>query len=246
MKESRGVPDTIPIRHVAIIMDGNGRWARLRHLPRLAGHEAGVESVRAALRACREASIQYLTLYTLSVENWRRPREEIDGLMNLLERFLREREKELHEHQVRLRHMGRIEDLPAGVRAQLTRVEETTHGYTQGQLILALSYGGRTEMTRAARMLAERVRTGELLPEEIDERAVANHLYLPDVPDPDLLIRTGGEMRVSNFLLWQIAYTELYVTPVLWPDFREKDFQEALVAYRQRERRFGGLGSKTP
>jgi undecaprenyl diphosphate synthase len=215
-------------------MDGNGRWARQRGLPRLRGHEEGANSVRAVIRACRELGVTYLTLYAFSVENWVRPRAEIRGLMRLLRSFMRERENDLHENRIRLRVIGRIEDLPLDVRRGLDRVMEATAHYEAGHLILALSYGGRTEIARAARKIAEQVRAGTLAPDAVDEAAVAAHLYAPDVPDPDLLIRTSGEMRVSNFLLWQISYAELYFTDVLWPDFREPEFREALDAYARR------------
>jgi undecaprenyl diphosphate synthase len=230
-------------RHVAIIMDGNGRWAAKRGLPRLKGHERGAESVSAVIRSCREAGVKYLTLYAFSVENWVRPKEEIEGLMKLLRRFLKDREKELHENRIRLRVIGRIEDFPADVRRDLASAIRRTEAYGEGQLILALSYGGRTEIAHAARAIARRVKSGELRSDEIDERTVAAHLYAPDVPDPDLLIRTSGEMRISNFLLWQISYAELYVTKVLWPDFRRKEFLKALSEYGKRQRRYGGLGS---
>jgi len=226
-------------------MDGNGRWAQARGLPRIAGHERGAESVRVVIRACREAGIKYLTLYAFSRENWVRPRAEIEGLMALLLKFLRENERELHEHRVRLRVIGRREDLPPLVREELIRVSKATEAYGEGQLILALSYGGRTELADAARAVAQKVKLGVLTPEEIDEGTIAAHLYAPDIPDPDLVIRTSGEMRISNFLLWQIAYAELYVTPVLWPDFREADFQKALEEYARRQRRFGGVSPAT-
>jgi len=231
----------IPL-HVAVIMDGNGRWARARGLPRIRGHEEGAQSARAVIRACRDAGVKYLTLYAFSVENWRRPPDEVNGLMGLLVRFLREQEKELHENRVRLRAIGRLGDLPGSARSELERVTAATASYENGQVILALSYGGRAEITEAVRAIARKARAGEIRPEQIDERIVAEHLYAPDVPDPDLLIRTSGEMRVSNFLLWQISYTELYVTPVLWPDFREEEFKLALAEYARRQRRFGGIG----
>ena len=231
-------------RHVAIIMDGNGRWAKQRGLPRLKGHEQGAESVRAAIRTCRDAGVEYLTLYAFSVENWGRPRAEIDGLMRLLRRFLRDQEHELHENKVRLRIMGRIEDLPGSVQRELTRVMEATRDYRSGQLILALSYGGRTEIAQAAREIARKVKAGELDWDAVDEKTVAAHLYLSDVPDPDLLIRTSGEMRLSNFMLWQMSYAELYVTDALWPDFREAEFKQALESYGRRERRYGDVKAK--
>ena len=231
---------TIP-RHVAIIMDGNGRWAKQRGLPRAKGHEAGAESVRAVIRACREAGVKYLTLYAFSVENWTRPADEVSGLMSLLVRFLRREESILHEKKIRLRLIGRLEDLPAEAREGLRRAVEATAGYDEGHLILALSYGGRTEIATAARRIAEEVKAGRLEPAQVDETLFARYLYAPDVPDPDLLIRTSGEIRISNFLLWQASYAEFYFTPVLWPDFREEQFQEALREYGRRQRRFGDV-----
>jgi undecaprenyl diphosphate synthase len=228
-------------RHVAIIMDGNGRWAKSKGWPRIKGHEEGAESVRAILRACRNAGVEYLTLYAFSVENWVRPKDEVDHLMKLLIRFLKDQEYELHENKVRLRAIGRLSDLPEAVRAELARVMKSTERYTGATLILALSYGGRTEVAHAVRQIARRVKAGELNPEAIDEKTVAAHLYAPDIPDPDLLVRTSGEMRISNFLLWQISYAELYVTDVLWPDFREEEFKKALAVYATRHRRFGDI-----
>jgi undecaprenyl diphosphate synthase len=230
----------VPV-HVAFIMDGNGRWANQRGWQRIKGHVAGAETVRCVVRCCRDAGIQYLTLFAFSRENWIRPREEVRGLMTLLRDYLVKQESELHEHQIRLRAMGCREDLPAAVGREIARVEAATAGYGKGQLILALSYGGRTEIAWAARRIAERAARGELKPQQIDEQTVAAHLYLPDVPDPDLIVRTSGEQRISNFLLWQSAYSEFYVTPVLWPDFRKPDFQAALDAYAARSRRFGGV-----
>lgn len=226
-------------RHVAIIMDGNGRWARKRGQPRIFGHRAGAESLRAVLRACRDHGVQYLTVYAFSTENWIRPPDEVTGLMTLLRTFLKKDEHELHENQVRLRVTGRIADLPNAVRAELTRVMEATRHYDTGHLILALSYGGRTEITDAVRAIARNVQAGDVDPEQIDEALIARHLYLPDVPDPDLMIRTSGELRLSNFLLWEISYTEFYFTDTLWPDFRESHFAEALADYARRCRRFG-------
>jgi len=228
--------------HVAVIMDGNGRWAGRRGLPRLRGHEEGARSVEAVVKACSELGVKYLTLYAFSVENWVRPRAETGGLMRLLVKFLREKEKELHKYGIRLRAMGRLDDLPAGVRKELARVSAATERNERGHLIFALSYGGRTEIAGAAREIARLAARGELDPGKVDEATVAAHLYLPDVPDPDLLIRTSGEMRVSNFLLWQISYSEIYVTDVLWPDFREQQFREAIMEYGRRHRRFGDVG----
>ncbi len=228
-------------RHVAIIMDGNGRWAKARGLPRIRGHHMGADSVRAILLACRKFGVEYLTLYAFSSENWVRPRAEVGGLMSLLRRFLRQQAHELHDHQVRLRVIGHIQDLPALVRRELEKVMEETARYTKGHLILALSYGGRQEITDAVRAIAGRVAEGGLKPADITEKTIASHLYLPDVPDPDFMIRTSGEMRISNFLLWQLSYAELYVTDVLWPDFREPEFKRALAEYGRRHRRFGNI-----
>jgi undecaprenyl diphosphate synthase len=234
------VPDTACVpRHVAVIMDGNGRWAKQRGRPRIFGHRAGADSLRAVLRACRDHGVEFLTVYAFSTENWVRPPDEVSGLMSLLKTFLKKDEHELHENQVRLRTTGRIEDLPKGVRKELERVMEATKRYEKGHLILALSYGGRTEIVSAVRAIAAKVQAGELAPEAIDEATISRHLYLPDVPDPDLMIRTSGELRLSNFLLWQLSYAEFYFTDTLWPDFREESFAEALVEYSRRQRRFG-------
>jgi len=226
-------------------MDGNGRWARQRGLPRLRGHEEGAKSVRSAIQSCRECGVEYLTLYAFSVENWVRPPSEIQGLMLLLRRFLKEDEHELHEHEVRLRVIGRMQDLPKLVQSGLKRVMKATEHYTKGQLILALSYGGRTELADAVRQIALKVKAGKLDPAKIDESTVAQHLYAPDIPDPDLMIRTSGEMRLSNFLLWELSYSEFYITDVLWPDFREAQFAAAIEAYGSRQRRFGDVTSKS-
>ncbi len=230
------------MEHIAFIMDGNGRWAQARGLPRTEGHRAGAETVRRVLGYCRDAGIRYLTLYAFSVENWKRPKEEVETLMHLLVAYLASEEKTFHENQVRIRYMGRKSDLPAEVREALDRVEVATAAYER-QLILCLSYGGRTEITHAAQEIARQVARGELDPEVITEETLARNLYLPDVPDPDLIVRTSGEMRLSNFLLWQASYAELYVTPVLWPDFGEADFQAALDAFSRRDRRYGAIGA---
>jgi len=221
-------------------MDGNGRWAKERGLSRIKGHEEGANSVRAVLRASRDAGVKYLTLYAFSVENWVRPKAEVNALMSLLVRFLRNNEHELHENKVRLRMTGRMADLPDEVRKELNRVMETTLQYDR-QLILALSYGGRVELTDAVRKIAGQVKAGSLQPGDISEETIGKNLYLPDVPDPDLLIRTSGEMRLSNFLLWEVSYTEFYVTPVMWPAFREEQFAEAIREYGRRHRRFGNI-----
>jgi len=227
--------------HVAIIMDGNGRWAKQRGLPRSKGHEAGANAVEAALKFARDHGIRYLTLYAFSVENWKRPAEEVGALMRLLRKFLTERERELHETRTRLRVQGRVEDLPLPVRTLLRAIERRTEGYTDRTLVLCLSYGARTEIVHAAAKVAEDVKSGRLAVSDIDEKTFARAMYLPDVPDPDLIIRTSGEERLSNFLLWQAAYSEFYFTPVLWPDFGAADFEAALAAFHARKRRFGGV-----
>jgi len=236
-------PNNVPA-HVAMIMDGNGRWARQRGLPRLKGHEAGAETVRCVMRYCREYGVRYLTLYAFSTENWARPPSEILGLMSLLRRFLLENEPELHENKVRLRMIGRREDLDSSITREFARVESATQHYDKGQLILALSYSGRSELVRAMRQIAEQVKAGKINPTAITEETISANLYAPDVPDPDLIVRTSGEQRLSNFLLWQASYSELYVTSVLWPDFREDDFRMAMDAYAQRQRRFGLVDAK--
>ncbi len=228
------VPGPIP-RHVAIIMDGNGRWARRRGWNRIRGHREGIESVRSVVRAARNAGVRYLTLFAFSSENWRRPPREVRALMGLLRRFLRAEVPELKGNGVRVRAIGELDRLPPHAREALAWAEEETRHCRRMDLILALSYGGRAEILHAVRsLLREGVPAGEL-----DEDRFRRHLYAPDVPDPDLLIRTSGEMRISNFLLWQLAYTELYVTEVLWPEFREAEFRKALEDYARRERRFG-------
>jgi len=235
-----GAASAVP-RHVAIIMDGNGRWAQQHHLPRLSGHEAGRKSVKQVVQAAIDHGVQYLTLYAFSVENWQRPREEVQGLMGLLRGVIREELSEMGKEGIRLRTIGRRQDLPAAVREELESAIEKTKQNTRLDLILALSYGSRVEITEAVQSIAREVKAGVLDPEGIKEETLYAHLYTKDIPDPDLLIRTSGEMRVSNFLLWQISYAEIYVTPVLWPNFGKKEFADALGDYARRERRFGGL-----
>jgi undecaprenyl diphosphate synthase len=227
--------------HVAIIMDGNGRWAKQRSLPRIEGHRHGAESVRAVVRAAGEVGIKYLSLYAFSVENWSRPKEEVDTLMKYLDRYLRNEVGELQKNNVRLEVIGQIYRLPEFVQAQLRKTMAALANNKGLTLVLALSYGGRTEIVEAVRSIATEVQQGKLDAAEIDEQVVAQHLYTHNLPDPDLLIRTSGEMRISNFLLWQISYTELVVTPTLWPDFRKAQFFEALEEYTRRHRRFGGV-----
>ncbi|MCW5558208.1 MAG: isoprenyl transferase [Verrucomicrobiae bacterium] len=228
-------------QHVAIIMDGNGRWAKARHLPRIEGHRVGAESVRAVVRACGELGIKYLTLYAFSVENWNRPKDEVDTLMKFLARYLKNEAAELLRNNVRLEAIGQIWRLPEAVQEQLDKTRQMLSKNTGLTLIVALSYGGRTEIVEAVRSIADRVKCGTLEPAEINERVVSEHLYTRHWPDPDLLIRTSGEMRVSNFLLWQISYAEFVVTPTLWPDFRKPQLCEALEEYARRHRRFGGV-----
>ena len=227
--------------HVAIIMDGNGRWAKQRHLPRVQGHRVGLESVRAVIRAAGDVGVKYLTLYAFSVENWNRPKDEVDTLMKYLARFLKNEIGELNKNNVRLEAIGQIWRLPEAVQEQLAKTRAALARNTGLTLILALSYGSRTELVEASRAMAEKVKAGSLEPAEINERLVSEHLYTRHYPDPDLLIRTSGEMRVSNFLLWQISYAEFVMTPTFWPDFRKAQLFEALEEYARRHRRFGGL-----
>ena len=226
-------------RHVAIIMDGNGRWAEARGLGRIAGHQAGIAADREIVRAARERGIRYLTLFAFSTENWNRPRLEVAELMALLQRYLKSELDELHEQQIRVRAIGALDRLPRVVRRRLDRAIEETRDHEAMDLVFALSYGGRGEIVEAARGLARDAERGEVDPEQIDEKMFAAYLYAPDIPDPDLLIRTGGESRISNFLLWQLAYSELHITSVMWPDFGEVHLEAALGAYACRERRYG-------
>jgi undecaprenyl diphosphate synthase len=234
LKTSNNLP-----RHVAIIMDGNGRWAKKRHLPRLQGHRVGRESVRTVVRTAAKIGIPYLTLYTFSLENWKRSKEEVGGLMMFLEEVLRAEFEELDENGVQLHAIGRLDMLPANTRHSLDDTMAKLAKNKRLVLTLALSYGGRAEIVDAARRIAEKVKTGEIDALDIDENTFRRELYEPETPDPDLLIRTSGESRVSNFLLWQIAYAEILVTDVLWPDFRENELIESIEAYQRRERRFG-------
>lgn len=226
-------------RHIAVIMDGNGRWAKQRGLPRIAGHREGVESVRDCVEACGQLGVRYLTLYAFSTENWKRPKDEVSLLMRLLLTALRDETDKLHRHNVRLRTIGDTEALPDEVRTQLDEAAVRTAGNTGLTLTLALSYSGRWEITRAVQAIARDVRDGTIDPESITEQCITRYLTTADTPDPDLLIRTSGELRLSNFLLWQLAYTELYMTPGYWPAFRRNDLYAAIEAYQNRERRFG-------
>jgi undecaprenyl diphosphate synthase len=239
----KSVSNALP-KHVAIIMDGNGRWAAARGLPRIKGHEAGAESVSEIVRDCRERGIGALTLYSFSTENWKRPSAEVGALMGLLERYLAAEKREILDNGIRLNAIGQIDRLPAHVRLPLQLLMKDSSRNSAMTLTLALSYGGRREIVDAVQAIAKKVRRRELVPEEIDESTIAAHLYTGTLPDPDLLIRTSGEMRISNFLLWQLAYTEIYVTDVLWPDFRRPQLQAALEAYARRERRYGLTGAQ--
>ncbi len=239
-------PERLP-RHVAIIMDGNGRWAQKRHLPRIEGHRAGIQSVREAATISREIGIEALTLYAFSKENWKRPRLEIDALMLLLRGFLIDEIEEMRSNQIRLDVIGRPQDLPKSVQKAIDKAhKETATGEEKMVLTLALSYGSRTEILEAAQAIAREAKAGRLDPEKLDADQFSRYLYTSSLPDPDLLIRTSGEMRVSNFLLWQIAYAEIFVTPILWPDFRRVHFLEAISDYQGRDRRFGAVRPAEP
>ena len=227
--------------HVAIIMDGNGRWAKKRLLNRINGHEKGSETVRTIVRTCRQIGISYLTLYAFSTENWQRPKTEVKALMVLLENFLQSERKEMVENNIRLRAIGQLDRLPAKVRRVLDQTMAATRELTGMNLILALSYGGRAEIVRMVQEVAEKIKRGTIEPQAVNEGLICDHLYTRDFPDPDLLIRTSGEMRISNFLLWQIAYTELFVTPTLWPDFSKEEFLQILKDFQVRVRRFGAV-----
>ncbi len=227
-------------QHVAIIMDGNGRWARQRNLPRIEGHRAGAKSVQEVVETAARLRISYLTLFAFSKENWKRPKQEINTLWHLLEEYARSRENVLLKNDLRLKVIGEREGIPQRVRRELEKLERLSADGQRMTILLALNYGGRAEIVQACRKLLSQA---ELKPDEIDENTFAQYLYTPGIPDPDLLIRTSGELRISNFLLWQMAYTEFWITPVLWPDFRKVHFLEAIVDYQRRERRFGGIGS---
>ncbi len=231
-------------RHVAIIMDGNGRWATQRGLTRVTGHRRGRDSVNDVVEAARRLGIEYLSLYAFSTENWQRPRDEVAALMRFLRHFLAAELKKMMKNGIRLLAIGNLRKLPREVQAALKQTIEDTRHNTGMTVILAVSYGSREEITDAVRAIARRVRRGDLEPEDVDQELVASHLGTAGVPDPDLLIRTSGEMRISNFLLWQIAYTEIYVTDTLWPDFREREFLDAIAHFQRRQRRFGRTGEQ--
>ncbi len=238
-------PAKLPI-HIAIIMDGNGRWAKRRLLNRVKGHEKGADTVRTVVRTCRQIGIQFLTLYAFSTENWQRPRAEVSALMTLLKKYIVSEKNELHQENIRINVLGEMESLPADVRTALNDIIALTRNNAAMTVNLALSYGGRAEIVKMVREIVLEVQAGRLAPEAIDAGLVARHLYTGTMPDPDLLIRTSGEMRISNFLLWQIAYAEIFVTPTLWPDFDREEFLAILRQYQARERRFGKIPEVSP
>ncbi len=233
-----------PPRHIAIIMDGNGRWAKARGLPRVAGHAEGVHSVRAVVRECRKLGVEALTLYSFSTENWKRPAAEVDALMGLLVHYLEVERSEILDNDIRLTHAGDATRLPENVQEALYELEGASAHCSSMALNLALSYGAREEITRAVRSIAARVAAGELAVDDIEEATIDASLDTAGLPDPDLVIRTSGELRLSNFLLWQVAYAELYVTDLAWPDFRVPQLHEALEAFGRRQRRFGKTGEQ--
>ena len=232
-------------RHVAIIMDGNGRWAELRGRPRVFGHQHGMNAVRAVVEGCRELGCEALTLYAFSEENWRRPRSEISVLMRLLRKYIEKERDELRANGIRLQCLGRLEKIDPAPRRALQEAMYYTADQTDMVLNLAISYGSRSEIVDAVRKLCVRAAAGDLDPQCVDEQTVADSLYTSGLPDPDLLIRTSGEMRISNFLLWQIAYTEIYITSILWPDFGKRELLEAICEFQKRDRRFGRVKGKT-
>ncbi len=234
------VRDRLP-RHVAVIMDGNGRWAKRRGMPRIMGHRKGVDVLKSLLRCCRDWGIGALTAYAFSTENWGRPSEEVEFLMTLFERVLRQELREMMQEDVRIQFAGNLSSLPPTLQEEIDRAQEATRGNTGIRFTIATNYGGRQEIVQACRAIATQVQQGLLQPADIDEATMERHLYTAGICDPDLLIRTSGEMRLSNFLLWQMAYAEIYVTETLWPDFDRAQFHQALTDYQQRERRFGKL-----
>lgn len=228
------------IKHVAIIMDGNGRWAKKMNLPHLEGHRKGAEAVKEAIKTSQELGIKYLTLYAFSTENWKRSKDEIEGLMSLLEEFIDFNLNELNKQQIRLKTIGRIEEFPETTYKKIQEAVESTKNNDKGTLVLALNYGGRAEIVDAAKKTAQKVVNNELQVDEITEELFASNLYDRTIPDPDIMIRTSGEFRLSNFLLWELSYSEIYITDVLWPDFDRNEFLKAVEDCKNRERRFGG------
>lgn len=228
-------------KHIAIIMDGNGRWAKSKFLPRAAGHKAGVETIRTVLRECKKLSVKHVTLYAFSTENWKRPKLEVDTLMNLLSTYLKNEVATLHKENVKLTAIGDINNLPSQCVKELNKAIELTKNNTGCNLNLALNYGGRLDIKNALVDIIKDVKVGKINLDEIDENTISNHLSTKSIPDPDLVIRTSGEERLSNFLLWEVAYAEFYFTNVHWPDFDEKELQRAIFTYQNRDRRFGGI-----
>ena len=235
--------DSLP-RHVAIIMDGNGRWAKAKKLPRIAGHRAGVDIVRKTVRACGKKGIEVLTLFAFSSENWRRPKREVTLLMELFVRALQQEVKSLNKNNVRLRMIGDMTALPPKLQKLIAKSEDLTKNNSGLTLVIAANYGGRWDITQAVQQLAQKVAGGEIKPEDVTEEAIQQHTCISDLPEPDLFIRTGGEQRISNYLLWQLAYTELYYTETLWPEFEDDDFDAALASFASRQRRFGQTGEQ--
>jgi undecaprenyl diphosphate synthase len=233
-----------PLRHLAIIMDGNGRWARQRGLERIEGHRAGAETVRRVVEVCADLNIEYVTLYAFSTENWARPKTEVDQLMQLLQRFLRERLKDLKKNNIRLRTIGDLNRLPKPVQKQIEKVRTATANHDGGTMVLALNYGAREEILRAVKKTVDAVRQGKIAEDKITTEEFSSYLDTAGLPDPDLIIRTSGELRLSNFLMWQAAYTEFWFTDTLWPDFSKEELLQALDDFSQRKRRFGGIQDK--
>ena len=228
------------IRHIAIIMDGNKRWAKKHHLPTLKGHSEGAATVQKIIKAAKELGIEYITLYAFSTENWKRSKKEVEGLMTLLRYFINSNVEKINKEGIRLRAIGKIEMLPENTRKVLLDAIEKTKNNKEGNLILALSYGGRTEIADAAKKIALDAVQGKIKPDEIDEKLFSSYLYAPEIPDPDLMIRTSGEFRISNFLLWQLSYSEIWITDTLWPDFSKEELKTAIDAFYSRKRRYGG------
>lgn len=235
--------DELP-RHIAIIMDGNGRWAQKRHLPRTLGHRAGVESLRDIVKTCSKMRISVLTVYAFSTENWKRPETEVNALMDLLVEYIYQEIEDLHSNEVRIKAIGQIDNLPLASQKAVRYGQEKTKNNQGLVLNLALNYGGRLELVDAVKKICQQVSTGNLTAQDVDEKLISGHLYTAGLPDPDLMIRPAGDYRISNFLLWQLAYTEFWCTDVMWPDFRSKDLLQAIYDFQNRERRFGGLKRK--
>ena len=238
MTKNKSMP-SVP-KHIAIIMDGNGRWAEKRKLPKIAGHRAGVAAVERVIEAARDLGVEVLTFYTFSTENWKRPKKEVSALMGLIAEYIGLKGKELIKQGARVRVIGRSEELPPEVQKKLKELEESSAKNKKILVNFAINYGGRTEITDAARKIAKDVQSNKISPEDITEEKFSSYLYTAGTPDPELVVRTSGEMRISNFLLWQISYSELYVTDTLWPDFEKKDLEQAIATYNKRDRRYGG------